>query len=110
MKLSVDPLDEIAIPADAAQYFPPLSGRYEVKPGLLPLGRDSGNGEKDGQLFQFDSGSDQYRRAAEICRSHRSHSSNVSRTLWSRSLTSNGFCRKSMPGSTISWWTTRLST
>jgi hypothetical protein len=47
---------EVALPPVAARYFPPSSGKYEVKPGLVPLGTDFGNGEADKLTFQFDAG------------------------------------------------------
>lgn len=37
------------------RYSPFLSGRYEVAPGLRPLGTNFGNGERDREVFQFDS-------------------------------------------------------
>jgi dimethylamine monooxygenase subunit A len=40
---------------NCAWYFPVSQGRYEVKPGLRPLGWDFGNPEKDKQVFQIDS-------------------------------------------------------
>ena len=37
-----------------AFYFPPSKGLYEVKPGLIALQTDFGNGAVDKQVFQFD--------------------------------------------------------
>lgn len=54
---------------DAARYFPLEQGRYEVKPGLLPLGTDFGNGQADRQVFQLDANFSQYRRVKEVGRS-----------------------------------------
>lgn len=36
-----------------ARYTPWTKGRYEVAPGLRPLGTDFGNGEEDHAVFQF---------------------------------------------------------
>jgi hypothetical protein len=46
-----------------AQYFPIRNGRYEVSPGLHPLGKDFGNGPTDGLYFQFDDQFSEYRQA-----------------------------------------------
>ncbi|KST64285.1 heme-dependent oxidative N-demethylase family protein [Mastigocoleus testarum] len=43
-------------------YFPLANGRYEVKPGMIPLGSDLGNGKIDEQVFQIDSNFAHYRR------------------------------------------------
>lgn len=43
-------------------YFPLANGRYEVKPGMIPLGSDMGNGKVDGQVFQIDSNFAHYRQ------------------------------------------------
>jgi dimethylamine monooxygenase subunit A len=40
---------------EPARYFPIERGRYEVLPGLKPLGSDLGNGSADGKVFQVDS-------------------------------------------------------
>lgn len=37
-----------------AFYFPPEKGLYEVKPGLISLDTDLGNGKLDQHIFQFD--------------------------------------------------------
>ena len=47
---------------NAICYFPLANGRYEVKPGMIPLGSDMGNGEVDGQVFQIDSNFALYHR------------------------------------------------
>lgn len=39
--------------SSVARYTPWTKGRYEVAPGLRPLGTDFGNGEEDRQVFQF---------------------------------------------------------
>ena len=46
----------------AILYFPLANGRYEVKPGMIALGSDMGNGKVDGQVFQIDSNFALYRR------------------------------------------------
>ena len=61
----------IALPKVAAKYFPPASGKYEVKPGLMPLGTDYGNGAADGWTFQFDSGFAAYRSVKRAARAER---------------------------------------
>jgi hypothetical protein len=59
------------LPAVAARYFPPSSGKYEVKPGLVPLGMDYGNGAADKLTFQFDAGFAEYRRVKQAARAER---------------------------------------
>ena len=43
---------DATLPPVAARYFPPASGKYEVKPNLMPLGTDFGNGPADTLTFQ----------------------------------------------------------
>ena len=62
---------EGALPTFAAAYFPPASGKYEVKPGLLPLGTDFGNGAADSLVFQFDAQFAEYRRVKQAARAER---------------------------------------
>lgn len=64
------PLAEVEIEAanDAACYFPLDNGRYEVKPGLMPLGFDLGNDRIDRQVFQIDSNFGHYRQAKLLAR------------------------------------------
>ncbi|MEM9413900.1 MAG: heme-dependent oxidative N-demethylase subunit alpha family protein [Planctomycetota bacterium] len=45
------------------RYFPFLHGVYDVKAGIEPLGRDHGNGDIDGRVFQFDEHFPTYRSA-----------------------------------------------
>lgn len=45
---------------DSACYFPLQNGRYEVKPGMMPLGTSFGN-QADNCLFQIDSNFNNYR-------------------------------------------------
>ncbi len=47
---------------DSIWYFPLANGRYEVKPGMIPLGSDLGNGKADGRVFQIDSNFAHYRQ------------------------------------------------
>jgi hypothetical protein len=47
--------------SDAVYYFPLSNGRYEVKPGLIPLTNDVGNGQVDQQVFQIDENFAHYR-------------------------------------------------
>lgn len=54
-----------------ARYFPPRSGRYEVKTGLHALGTDFGNGTRDGQVFQLDNRFPAYRAAKVAARTER---------------------------------------
>jgi len=49
-------------------YFPPLSGRYEVKPGFYKLGYDFGNGRADANLFQVDRQFAEYHDAKQNAR------------------------------------------
>lgn len=56
---------------DPARYFPLRSGRYEVTPGLRPLGSSFGNGDADARLFQIDTGFDRYRQNKLRCRMER---------------------------------------
>lgn len=67
----MDSAPEALLPRIAAAYFPPASGRYEVKPGLLPLGTDLGNGPADALLFQFDAGFAAYRTVKMQARAER---------------------------------------
>lgn len=53
--------------SNAACYFPLERGRYEVKPGLMPLG-NLGNSQADAQVFQIDSNFTQYRQAKLLAR------------------------------------------
>jgi hypothetical protein len=62
---------EVALPPVAARYFPPSSGKYEVKPGLMPLGTDFGNGAADKLAFQFDAGFAEYRKVKQAARAER---------------------------------------
>jgi len=55
----------------AAVYFPPAEGRYEVKPGLRPLGTDFGNGAADRWIFQFDERFPAYRQVKLTARAER---------------------------------------
>jgi hypothetical protein len=59
------------LPPAAATYFPPASGKYEVKPGLMPLGTDFGNGAADKLVFQFDAGFAEYRKVKRLARADR---------------------------------------
>lgn len=55
----------------AAIYFPLMNGRYEVKPGMVSLGADFGNGEADKQVFQIGLDFADYRRAKLLARGER---------------------------------------
>lgn len=46
----------------AIWYFPLANGRYEVKPGMILLGSELGNGKVDKQVFQIDGNFAHYRR------------------------------------------------
>ena len=61
----------IVLPAIAATYFPPSGGKYEVKPGLMPLEKDFGNGAADGLIFQFDAEWARYRQTKKRARAER---------------------------------------
>jgi hypothetical protein len=54
-----------------ARYFPPRTGRYDVAPGLFPLGTDFGNGAADTLLFQFDREFPRYHANKSACRAER---------------------------------------
>lgn len=54
-----------------ARYFPPRTGKYDVKPSLLPLSTDFGNGAMDGSVFQFDAEWFRFRENKKLCRSER---------------------------------------
>jgi hypothetical protein len=62
---------QIALPSTAALYFPPASGKYDVKPGLVPLGTDFGNGAADTRVFQFDAGFAECRKVKQAARAER---------------------------------------
>ncbi|MFT5377809.1 MAG: hypothetical protein ACI906_004650 [Candidatus Latescibacterota bacterium] len=53
---------------DAPVYFPLTEKGYEVKPGFYRLGTDLGNGTRDAQVFQFDSGFSVGRQSKERAR------------------------------------------
>jgi hypothetical protein len=67
----MDPSSDIVLPPVAARYFPPSGGKYEVKPGLVPLGTDYGNGTADALMFQFDAGFADYRKVKRAARAER---------------------------------------
>lgn len=52
-------------------YFPLANGRYEVKPGLMKLTTDFGNGRLDRHLFQIDTSFANYRQAKLLARAER---------------------------------------
>ncbi|MCG6137191.1 MAG: DUF3445 domain-containing protein [Nostoc sp. LLA-1] len=54
-----------------ACYFPLMSGRYEVKPGMMAFGRDFGNGQVDQQVFQIDRDYAHYRQHKLLARQER---------------------------------------
>lgn len=56
---------------DAPRYFPLETGRYEIKPGMVPLSHDFGNGQVDGQVFQFDRGFSHYYQMKRLARAER---------------------------------------
>lgn len=51
-----------------ASYFPLHRGRYEVSPGLYPLGNDFGNGIQDHLTFQLDNQFAVYWQQKQACR------------------------------------------
>ncbi|MBD2020852.1 DUF3445 domain-containing protein [Leptolyngbya sp. FACHB-36] len=57
--------------ATPACYFPLANGRYEVKPGLVPLGSDFGNGAVDRCVFQIDRQFADYRQVKLQARAER---------------------------------------
>jgi dimethylamine monooxygenase subunit A len=52
-------------------YFPLENGRYEVKPGFIPLGKSLGDGEADKRVFQFDGNCPHYRHVKVLSRGER---------------------------------------
>jgi dimethylamine monooxygenase subunit A len=58
---------------DAAWYFPLETGKYEVKPGLMPLGTHLGNGEADQRVFQIDQQFAHYHQVKRLARVERLH-------------------------------------
>lgn len=54
-------VDGIAPPP--ARYFPVRARRYRMEAGLMPFGRDFGNGERDRMFFQIDDQLQRYRQA-----------------------------------------------
>ncbi|MBW4688468.1 MAG: DUF3445 domain-containing protein [Komarekiella atlantica HA4396-MV6] len=52
-------------------YFPLMSGRYEVKPGMMPFGSCLSNSEADQQVFQIDDNFSHYRQAKLLARAER---------------------------------------
>ena len=61
--------EPIPLPEPAA-YHPFASGQYDEKPKLFRLGRQFGNGERDGKILQFDNQFDTYRQQKLRARSH----------------------------------------
>lgn len=55
----------------AAYYFPLMSGRYEVKPGMMAFGSCFGNTQTDQQVFQIDDNFAHYRQAKLLARGER---------------------------------------
>ncbi len=55
----------------AACYFPLMSGRYEVKPGMMAFGSCFGNTQADQQVFQIDDNFAHYRQAKLLARGER---------------------------------------
>ncbi|YAF98260.1 MAG: DUF3445 domain-containing protein [Nodularia sp. CChRGM 3473] len=55
----------------SACYFPLMSGRYEVKPGMMPFGCCLGNGQADQQVFQIDDNFTDYRQSKLLARAER---------------------------------------
>lgn len=58
-------------------YYPYQKGRYEVSPGLLPFGKDFGNGIKDQKLFQIDADFSHFRNQLRVNRDHEAASKYV---------------------------------
>jgi hypothetical protein len=54
-----------------ADYFPPASGKYDVRPALLPFGSDFGNRDADQQVFQLDEQFPRYRATKLAARRER---------------------------------------
>jgi len=61
----VRPIDVLPV---APRYFPIARGRYEVKPGLYPLGKDFGNGVWDQRVFHIDDNFTHYYHAKQSAR------------------------------------------
>jgi hypothetical protein len=59
------------LPNNPPEYFPPATGRYDVKPGLVRFGKPLGGGEADGHVFQFDASFPRYREAKLAARRER---------------------------------------
>ncbi len=55
----------------AAYYFPLMSGRYEIKPGMMAFGSCLGNTQADQQVFQIDDNFTHYRQAKLLARAER---------------------------------------
>lgn len=55
---------------DPATYYPFSCGQYDEKPRLFHLGRQFGNGDRDGKILQFDIQFDTYRQQKLRARSH----------------------------------------
>ena len=63
-------MDPFPLPSPA-RYFPPRTGRYDVAPGLKPLGTPFGNGAADGRMFQIDTAFAEFRQNKQACRKER---------------------------------------
>lgn len=57
--------------SSAACYFPLMSGRYEVKPGMMAFGSCFGNTPTDQQVFQIDDDFTHYRQIKLLARAER---------------------------------------
>jgi len=55
----------------SACYFPIMSGRYEVKPGMIPFGSCLVNGQADQQVFQIDDNFTHFRQVKLLARAER---------------------------------------
>jgi len=66
-------MSEAAVPPlpSPARYQPFLNGRYDVAPGLKPLGTSFGNGAADDHAFQIDAQFAAYRANKDRCRAER---------------------------------------
>ncbi len=58
----------VEVTPDAARYRPFAHGRYDVKPGLRPLGTDFRNGCADHQVFQLDGNYSHYHQLKQAAR------------------------------------------
>ena len=73
---------------DPAAYYPFACGQYDERPKLFQLGKQFGNGDRDGKILQFDTQFDAYRQ----------------QKLRARSLDYEKYVRELLPQNSLDTW------